>query len=149
MKTRPCFWLPLTGLLVALLAGRAAAADAPAPAPASESGAAGWADLLRVVGQLPIPSLTGLIQPEKMGLLTDNETDMNLLSGNETNVLSGIHILSDLSIDVHITIGTGDHQATPGKAKRDAERRRAPKARKHKARAKAKPPQAAAPSPAP
>ncbi len=58
------------------------------------------------------------VQDNQTQLLSDNETDVNLLSGNVAHILSGIHVLSGISVDVQITIGGNDGQAPGPKAKK-------------------------------
>ena len=55
-----------------------------------------------------------------MGVLTDNTCQIRdnhfepeLMSGNKTHVLSGIRILSDISVDVRITIRCDDDERAP------------------------------------
>ncbi|TVS14841.1 MAG: hypothetical protein EA424_18080 [Planctomycetaceae bacterium] len=87
---------------------------------------AGLIEVLRVTG---LPNLSKLIQPEKMGVLSDNpltvrdnpvdiDVDVNLLSGNETNVLSGIRILSGITVNVEVHI----HPSPPAAAETPADR---------------------------
>ena len=153
MRTKQLVWLTLTGLTLALLAGPAAAAENPPAVKHGDPGAAAWADLLHVVGKLPMSSLSGLVVPEKVGLLTDNqchlhdneahvlsdnEADVELLSGNQTTILSGIRILSGLSLEVNITINTGADKPPAAKPKKAHRKRKPRKPRKHKAAAKSK-----------
>jgi hypothetical protein len=105
-----------------------------------------------VESDIQIPSLTGLIQPEKMGmftdnpcrisdneghLLSDNAADRDLLSGNSCDILSNIHLLSDITVTVQITIHHGD--ATTAKPKNSDAARKTKKAQKDKASRKKKP----------
>ncbi len=104
----------ITGLAFACLsAGTLWAQEKPKPqTPPQASPLAGLLEVLRVTG---LPNLSGLIQPEKMGVLSDNpltvrdnpvdvDIDMNVLSGNEANVLSDIRILSGITVNVQIHI---------------------------------------------
>jgi hypothetical protein len=115
--------------------------------------------MLSAVGKSQMPSLAGLIQPEKMGLLTDNrctvrdnethvlsdlEADVDLLTDNEADVISGLSILSGISVDVQITIsdrsGRGQRRAATAATKRraDAAERVRTKASGDQKRAKAR-----------
>ena len=134
------------GLTLLLLAGAATAAETKSTTQAGQPGAAAWADLVRVVGQLPMPNLSGLIKPEKMGVLTDNQCRVQdnktkLLSDNQTDVdlLSGLHILSDISVDVHITVTYGDRRPPAEKAKKSKGKKKSPPSRKHGKKTAAKP----------
>jgi len=86
--------------------------------------------LLGALGEVQIPSLAGLIQPERMGVLTDNEcrvednqphllsdnrADRDFLSGNQVNILSGLHLLSDITVTIQVTPGNGDRKAAKPK----------------------------------
>jgi ribosomal protein S13 len=119
----------LSLLLPALLAGGTFAADDQSSAPTRQPRLSGLSAMLDAVGKSQVPSLSGLIQPEKMGLLTDNECevednevhllsdnegDVDVLSNNEVNVLSGIRILSGITLNVKITI-PGDGKKTKAK----------------------------------
>ncbi len=83
-----------------------------------------------------------------MGILTDNpcqikdnDVEAELMSGNQTRILSGIHILSGISVEVHVTVQSGndgaskDVASTDG-AKKTDDKRHAKKSRKNKARSK-------------
>jgi hypothetical protein len=115
----------LSLLLLALSAGGAFAADDKSPAQAKQPRLSGLSAMLDAVGKSPMPSLSGLIQPEKMGLLTDNECEVednqvhllsdneggvDALSNNEINFLSRIRILSGITVNVQIN--------TPGDGKK-------------------------------
>ncbi len=80
---------------------------------------AAFGALLNTLADFPLPSLAGLIQPEKMGVLTDNQCRISdseahrlsdnragrdQLSGNSANLLSNLHLLSDIAVNVHVTI---------------------------------------------
>ncbi len=95
----------------------------------------GLASLLGALGGVQIPSLSGLIQPERMGVLTDNEcriednqphllsdnrADRDFQSGNQVNILSGLHLLSDVTVTVQITVSNGEgKESQPKKADRE------------------------------
>lgn len=104
----------------------------------------GLLGLIGAVNGLQIPDLSGLIQPEKMGMLTDNtaiardnqahvlsdnQTETSLLSGNRPKLLSGIRLFSGITINVHISI---HEDASPPKAKKTDSRRNGKKAKSRK-----------------
>jgi hypothetical protein len=115
----------MTAVAFLLLSSGVALAE---DASATGSGAAKanpLASLIDLLGSTAIPSLSGLIQPEKMGVLTDNPltvrdnpVEVELLSGNETNFLSGIRILSGITVNVEVHI----HHGERARAERRAER---------------------------
>jgi hypothetical protein len=125
MTTRLKFWLPMTAATLILLASRTAQAqDAPATAPAPAKSTA-WSSIFDLLGSNALPSLAGLIQPEKMGVLTDNpltvrdnSVETQLLSGNETKVMSDIRILSGITVNIHVHIAPGK----PAKTERQADK---------------------------
>jgi hypothetical protein len=97
------------------------------PKPQTPSQASPLASLVEVLRVTGFPNLSGLIQPEKMGVLSDNpltvqdnpvDFDVNVLSGNQTNVLSGIRILSGITVNVEIHI----HPSPPAAAETPADR---------------------------
>lgn len=125
----------ITGLTLAWLSASTLwAQEKPKPqTPPQASPLAGLIEVLRVTG---FPNLSGLIQPERMGVLSDNpltvrdnpvdvDVDVNLLSGNETNVLSGIRILSGITVNVEIHIHPSPSAAAETPADRAAPARRA------------------------
>jgi hypothetical protein len=147
--------LPFVGMGLIFLAGAAGAAEGE---PAKTDGApkaGGLSSLLDALGDLQIPSLSGLIQPERMGVLTDNQcrvtdnqphlladnkADRDFLSSNQVHVLSGLHLLSDISVTVQVTVRHGDRETakpkkTPKKADGD---RTSNKAKKRQAARTAK-----------
>ena len=147
MKTRLTSSL-LLGLV--LLTGNLATAADEFPKQSHESKDDGLAGLIDAVGRFPIPSLSGLITPEKMGLLTDNqcrvrdnevhllsdnESDIALLSGNEVNVLSGLRLLSGLAINVHVTMDRSDTKVPKAK---HGDHRKSKKSKRDKAARKTK-----------
>jgi hypothetical protein len=112
----------LSLLLVAVSAGATFAADDQTPAQAVQPRPSGLSALLGAVSKSQMPSLSGLIQPEKMGLLTDNECDVednqvhllsdndgdvNSLSNNKISFLPRLSILSGITVNVQIKI-SGD-----------------------------------------
>lgn len=118
----------ITGLTLAWLSASTLwAQEKPKPqTPPKASPLASLVELLSVTG---FPNLSGLIQPEQMGVLSDNpltvrdnpvdvDVDVNLLSGNQTNVLSGIRILSGITVKVEIHI----HPSPPAAAETPADR---------------------------
>lgn len=142
-------YLALLGALVLtpLARGTHAAESKPVPQETAPS-LGGLTGLLDVVGKLP--NLSGLIQPEKMGLLTDNqyrvqdnqakllsenEADVSLLSGNVTKLAPSIRILSGLSVDVRIVVRSGDGKAASPKAAKGHGKKKSRKAgQQHAAR---------------
>jgi hypothetical protein len=130
MKNPSKYWL-LSALVVltSLPCGAALGEDAAAPgsSPARPSPLSGLLDLL---GSTGLPSLSGLIQPERMGVLSDNPltvrdnpVDVDLLSGNETNVLSGIKILSGITVHVEIHVYQGERPRSARRAERSQRER--------------------------
>ena len=153
MAAKHFFGLMLTGLAVALFPAGAASAGEPATAQGGEPKAGGFTEILDLISKPTFPSLSGLIRPEKMGALTDNtcqirdnHVEPELMSGNKTEVLSGIRILSGISVDVRITIRSDDDDegAPKVKARKTDDKRPAKKPRKNKARS---PSRAATPQP--
>lgn len=144
--------LALLGTLMsALFVTGTAAAEKEAVSQNVVPAAGGLTGLFDAVGKLP--SLSGLIKPEKMGLLADNQcrvhdnqaqllsenkTDVNLMSGNVANVLSGIHFLSDISVEVHITVRNDNGKASSLKAGKGPGKSKSRKAAKHDAARKPK-----------
>jgi hypothetical protein len=129
------FWFLTTAVAILTLSGGVASAEdasATGSAAAKPSPLAGWVDLL---GSTAIPSLSGLIQPENMGLLSDNPLtvednpiDVELLSGNETNFLSGIRILSGITVNVEIHVHDGERAKPERRAGRSARAERSGRA---------------------
>ena len=151
MKTRLASLLPLAGLGLVVLSGNLAIAADEAVKESCESKDHGLSGLISAVGRLPVPKLSSLITPEKMGLLTDNqcrirdneahllsdnEIDGHLLSGNKVRILSGVRLLSGLTINVHVTIHDPDTKAP--KPKNGDGRRDSKKSKRHKAPRKTK-----------
>jgi hypothetical protein len=96
--------------------------------------------LSAVLGVPNMPSLSGLIRPEKMGLLTDNkltakdneahllsdnETDVDILSHNVVEILSGIEVFSGLTVNVRISVHRDHKKANKGKGRRKGKSRKA------------------------
>lgn len=113
----------------------------------SKSKLDGLLDLMSTVNGLQIPDLTGLIQPEEMGMLTDNksnirdnqthllsdnETDVGLLSSNRLQFFSGIRLFSGITVHVHVSVQDGDARPSKAKDKKDGSRRNAKKPKKSK-----------------
>jgi hypothetical protein len=96
--------------------------------------------LLGLVSSPKFPSLSGLIQPEEMGVLTgnrdnlhDNKMQLGLLSDNQVKVLSDLQILSGISVHVTIRIDDGDRSdRKTGRADRPANREKSQKSKKHR-----------------
>ncbi len=170
MNTTRLSLLPLTLLAIALFAGAAAAADQQADAAESRPKASGVTRMLHAVGKPAMPNLAGLIKPEKMGVLTDNqcritdnaphlladnETEVELLSGNRAEILSGnevpllsgntaelwsrirllsgIKVFSDIQVDVHINVQNSGNRGADRKAKRSAGEKKSRKRHNNKA----------------
>jgi len=152
MAAKHFFGLMPMGLAVALLAAGTASAAEPAKAQGGEPKAGGFTDILDLISKPTFPSLSGLIRPEKMGALSDNtcqirdnHVEPELMSGNKTEVLSGIRILSGISVDVRITIRSDDDDGAPKvKARKTDDKRPAKRPRKNKARSQSR---AATPQP--
>lgn len=132
----------LMGATLVMLTNVVFAAECPAKPAAKEPRPGGLGSLLGALGDIQIPSLAGLIQPEKMGMfsdnpievsdnethmlsdnqthvLSDNEADRDFLSGNLVNVLSNLRFFSDIQVTVKITVHAKD--AKPAKPKKDGE----------------------------
>jgi hypothetical protein len=144
MAAKHLFWLTLTGLAMTLSPAGPASAGEPATAPGGEQKAGGFADILELISKPTFPSLSGLIRPEKMGVLTDNtcqirdnQIEPELMSGNKTEVLSGIRILSGISVDVRVTIRSDDDdRGSKVKARKTDDKRPAKKPKKNKTRSR-------------
>jgi hypothetical protein len=100
-------------------------ADDPTPGGSATAKPSPLSGLLDLLGSTAIPSLSGLIQPEKMGVLTDNPltvrdnpVEVELLSGNETNFLSGNRFLSGITVNVQIHIHPSPRPRGEGRADR-------------------------------
>jgi hypothetical protein len=150
MKTRLASSL-LLGLGFVLVTSDLATAADELPQQSHASKPDGLAGLLDAVGKFPMRSLSGLISPEKMGILTDNqckirdnethllsdnESEIALLSDNDVRLLSGVRLFSGLTINVHLTIDRGEGKAT--KAKHGEHRRNSKKSKRDKAARKRK-----------
>jgi hypothetical protein len=105
----------LSLLFLALFADGTFAADDKPSAQAKQPRLSGLSAMLDAVGKMP--DLSGLIKPEKMGLLTENEcevedNEVHLLSDNEGDALSNntikvvspLRILSGITVNVQINI---------------------------------------------
>ncbi len=79
------------------------------------------------------------IEDNQPHLLSDNQADRDFLSGNQVNVLSGLHLLSDITVTVQVTVGDSDRKAAKAK-KADGDRKsnKADKSRKRKTSRSAK-----------
>ena len=135
----------LTGLAWALPSSGTASAAESASAPSGEHKTGGLGDLLKFGGSSTFPGLSGLIRPEKMGILTDNpfqvkenDIDMDLMSGNQTQLLSGIHFLSDISVNVHVTVQVGGAEVSKDRPKKADAQRHAKRHKRNKSRSKPK-----------
>ena len=141
----------LSLLLLALSASGTLAADEEPSAQTKQPRASGLSAMLNAVGKSPMPSLSGLIQPEKMGLLTDNECevednevhllsdnegDVAALSNNKINVRPRIRILSGITVNVQIKIpGDGnERKAKKAKGSQKARKKKSTTGRKPKRR---------------
>jgi hypothetical protein len=140
MAAKHILGLILTTLVLAFLPVGTAHAAEPATAQGGERKTSGFAEILGLISNPNFPSLSGLIQPEKMGVLTDNtcqirdnEVEPEVMSGNKVQILSGIRILSGISVDVRVTIRGGEG-STKGKARKADGKRRSKKSKRNKAR---------------
>lgn len=146
MKTGLACLLPLVGLGLVLFAGELAPAGEKPVKESREPNDDGLSGLIGAISRVPMPNLSGLITPEKMGLLTDNqckirdneahllsdnEADVALLSGNEVRILSDVNLLSGFTINVHIIIHDRDPKAS--KPRKGDGRRDSKKWKRHKA----------------
>lgn len=144
MTMRSVLLLLVMGL-VPMSAQTASAGEDPGQK-SSKSKLEGLLDLMSTVNGLRIPDLTGLIQPEEMGIsdnkssirdnqthvLSDNETDVGLLSGNRLQFFSCIRILSGITVHVHVSVQNGDVRPSEAKDKKDGSRRNSKKPKKSK-----------------
>jgi hypothetical protein len=136
-------------------AALAVGADQAATPAAVETKASGLSGVLDALSGLPMPSLAGLIKPEKMGLLadnqckvsnnkthllSDNEANVDLLAENEIHVLSDIRLLSGITINVRITVHDPDGRASKAKKSRDPHKSRNSPKRKASRKANASSP---------
>ena len=152
MRTRLASSL-LLGLGFVLLTSDLAAAADELPQQSHESKNDGLSGLIDAVGRIPMRSLSGLISPEKMGMLTDNqcqirdneahllsdnEADIALFSGNDIRLLSGVRLLSGLTINLHVTIDRREEKAA--EAKHSDRHRESKRSRRNKAARKRKKP---------
>ena len=65
--------------------------------------------------------------------IRDNHVEPELMSGNKTEVLSGIRILSDISVEVRVTIRSDDEEGAPKvKARKTDDKRPTKKPKKNK-----------------
>ena len=151
MRTRFVSLLRLSALVAVLFAGGSVlAADDPGKEP-GKSKIDGLLGLIGAVNGLEIPDLAGLIQPEKMGMLTDNQSSIRgnearffsdnegefaLLSGNHFKILSGIRLFSGITVHVDVSVHAGN--AKRSKAKKDDGRRDAKKSKERKSPRKTK-----------
>ena len=153
MRTTHAALLLMLGGGLAWLADASAGAAETTAKNAGEPASGGLLGALGAVSKAPLPSLSGLIRPEKMGLLTDNQprfkdNETHLLSDNDTevelqaenriNILSGIQLFSGIKVNVQINVSDGGSKAAKA-SKGDGER----KAKKpHQRKAARKPPRA-------
>ena len=139
--------LPAVLLCAGLLLANVARVDAQTAE--SKDAGSGLDKLARKVGlsMLPaVPSLDGLIRPEKMGLLGDirtlvrdnvanvgsgNEATVDVLSGNEADLRAEVSILSGLTVHLNITVQIGGEKKGQAKARKQrGKSKRAGKKRK-------------------
>jgi hypothetical protein len=154
----------LAGIGLLVVASGALAADAPSAPASGEAKLGGLPQLLGALKDIQIPSLTGLIQPEKMGVLTDNacriaDNEAQLLSDNEAQLMSentaqlmsdnkadrdfqsgnSLDVLSNIRLlsDITVTVQVTVQQgeAKAAKPKKSDQARRQNKAKQEKARA--------------
>ena len=137
MRTRPVVSVPLIIGIVLLFVHSPAVADDAAPREKVNPESVGLSRLLDVVSKSSLPSLSGLIQPEKMGVLTDNQCRIkdnqpHLLSDNEATVklMSDIHVLSGITVNLHVHVTI--ERETSGKAKNDHGKRKSSERRSMK-----------------
>ena len=137
MRTRRTSLLLMLSLGLALLGQRnAVAADKSSSVDKNPK----TGSLSAVLGVPNMPSLSGLIRPEKMGVLTDNkftakdneahllsdnETDVDILSDNVLEILSGIEVFSGLTVKVKISVHRDHKKANKGRGKKKGKSRKA------------------------
>lgn len=143
MRTRRSILVTLVGAGLALLACTVAVADDQSTTRTAKPEAAGISSLLDIFSKSSLPSLSGLIKPEKMGVLTDNQcrikdNEPHLLSDNEATVklASDIQVLSGITINVHISVQAG--RGKTAEAKKGNEKRKSRRARRRKSSQKTK-----------
>jgi hypothetical protein len=130
-------FVSMTGLGLIFVVCTVAAADDETATKDAKPEAAGVSSLLGMFSKSSLPSLEGLIKPDKMGVLTDNQcrvtdNEPHLLSGNKATVklASDNQILSGITVNVHISVGANGRKSA--QADKGNEKRKADKARKHK-----------------
>jgi len=128
--------LPLTSLAIGFLVAAAAAADPPPDGAETQPKANGLTSILHAVGKPVMPDLTGLIKPEKMGMLTDNQCR---ISDNALHLLSGIKVFSDIKLDIHIHVQNSGNRGVDLKAKKPAGKKKPRKGHKGKSDRKRQP----------
>jgi hypothetical protein len=113
-------------MALTLFAAVSVFADEEAPTSGEPLSESGFGQLLELVSSPTFPSLSGLIQPGEMGVLTDNQDNfsdnkvqLDLLSNNEVKILSDLQILSGISVNITISLGDGD---CSGRTKKKADR---------------------------
>ena len=115
-------------------------ADDEAPAVSNPLKKSGLGQLIELVSSPTFPSLSGLIQPEKMGVLTENQdnfsgnkVDLELLSNNKAKILSDLQIFSGISVNVTISLGDSDRSDQKSKkADRKTKSKKSQKREKHR-----------------
>ena len=143
MRTRRSVWVTLAVAGLVLLACTVTVADDQSTTRTAKPEAAGISGLLDLFGKSSLPSLSGLIKPEKMGVLTDNQcrikdNEPHLLSDNEATVklASDIQVLSGITVNVHISVQAG--RGKTAEAKKGNEKRKSRRARRRKSSQKTK-----------
>jgi hypothetical protein len=127
-------------MALTLFAAVSVFADDEAPAGGDQVNKGRFTQLLELVGSPTFPSLSGLIQPEKMGMLTDNQdnlsdnrVEVDLFSDNQVQILSDFQFLSGISVNVTINLSDGKLPArTKKKACGQAKSKESPKRKKHR-----------------
>jgi hypothetical protein len=109
------------GLALAVTLGDVARADDPAEEKVSKPDSKGLSTLLGFIGNRSLPSLDGLIRPEKMGLLTDNQLHAE---GNDVRILSDLRSISGITVIVNITINGSNDNKVRGKKRKGRHRRK-------------------------
>ena len=145
MRITQAALLLVAGGLVGLADASAGAAETTAKK-TGEPASGGLLGALGAMSNAPLPILSGLIKPEKMGLLTDNpatlkdnethllsdnDTEVELQAENKVNILSGIQLFSGIKVTVQINVS--DNGSKAAKARKGAGDRPARKAKQRQA----------------
>ena len=138
--TRHNLWQSYVVMALTLFPAVSIFADDKAPAGGDQLKRSGLGQLLELVSSPTLPSLSGLIRPEEMGMLTENQdnfsankVELDLLSNNKAKILSDFQILSGISVNVTISFGDSDRSDRKTKnADRQTKSKKSQKRKKHR-----------------